>query len=226
MRVGILSHSFTSALRVYNEVCSLADCDCYIVISPSPTRSAAVSLAANVARITKAGGQSLKLFRSGRVVFLNGQLAAPSAVERLRDLKLDVGLHQTGIIYRSETIKAFRLGILNAHIGILPAYRGRSVMEWSLLQGDATGVTVFFIDEGIDTGERIVVSEKVDVSHCESVAAAKQYLFGLAGSFYRKALVKLMAGEAVQSNDGSGRRYYVMSKLFSGVVEGLLTTKN
>ena len=99
-------------------------------------------------------------------------------------------------------------------------------MEWSLLQGDATGVTVFFVDEGIDTGERIIIREEVDVSHCQSVTAAKQYLFGLAGSFYRKALVKLMAGETVQSNDGSGRRYYVMSKLFSGVVDGLLSTRN
>ena len=172
------------------------------------------------------GGQSLKLLRSGRLVLLNSQFDAPTSVERLRHLKLDVGLHQTGIIYRTETIKAFRLGILNAHIGILPAYRGRGVMEWSLLQGDATGVTVFFIDEGIDTGERIVVSEKVDVSHYRSVAAAKEYLFGLAGSFYRKALVKLMSGEAFQTNDGSGCRYYVMSKLFSGVVEVLLATKN
>jgi methionyl-tRNA formyltransferase len=226
MRVGILSHSFTSALRVYNEVCSLTECDCYIVISPSPHRSSAVSMAANIARITKAGGQSLKLFRSGRVVLLNARLDAHASVERLEELQLDVGLHQTGIIYRSETIKAFRLGILNAHIGKLPEYRGRSVMEWSLLQGDATGVTVFFIDEGIDTGERIVVSAEVDVSHCESVVVAKQYLFDLAGSFYRKALVKLMSEEALQTNDCSGRRYYVMSKLFSGVVESLLTTKN
>jgi methionyl-tRNA formyltransferase len=214
MRVGILAHSFTSALRVYNEVCSLKDCDCYIVISPSPRRSPALSIAANLARITKSGGKAFKLLRSGKVVLLNGRFDSPTSVEQLKRLQLDVGLHQTGIIYRKETIQAFRLGILNAHIGILPAYRGRSVMEWSLLQGDATGVTVFFVDEGIDTGERIVVYEQVDVSHCNSVTAAKQYLFGLAGSFYRKALVKLIAGEAFQTNDGSGQRYYVMSKLF------------
>jgi hypothetical protein len=38
-------------------------------------------------------------------------------------------LHATDVIYRTETLQAFRLGILNAHIGVLPRYRGRSVME-------------------------------------------------------------------------------------------------
>ena len=222
MRIGVLTHSFTSALRVYDEVCSVAGCDCYILLSPSPNRLAPVSLAANLARIVRSGAPAVHLLRSGKVIFFTEQFDAAASVKRLRDLQLDVGLHQSGIIYRKDTINAFRLGILNAHIGILPEYRGRSVMEWSLLQGDPTGITVFFVDEGIDTGEQIVVSENVDVSQCASVSEAKNYLFDLAGSFYRKALVKLMSGEPGQRNDGSGHRYYVMSKLFSDVVDGLL----
>src|SRR6185503_5469133 len=103
MRVGVLTHSFTSALRVYDEVCSVTGCDCYIVIGPSPTRSAPVSIAANVARITRAGAQSFKLWRSGKIVLLNQQFDAAASVKRLRDLQLDVGLHQSGIIYRKDT---------------------------------------------------------------------------------------------------------------------------
>jgi len=157
------------------------------------------------------------------LIFLHGPLHDPKSVDTLKKLNLDVGLHKAGVIYRDVTIDAFRLGILNHHIGILPAYRGRSVLEWSILQGDPVGITVFFIDTGIDTGGRILLSEEVDISSCRSVTEAKQYLFSLDKVFFRRALALLSEGnQAFQLNDGSGRRYFVMSKLFTGVVEQLL----
>ena len=85
------------------------------------------------------------------------------------------------------------------------------------------GITVFFIDTGIDTGGRILLSEEVDISSCRSVTEAKQYLFSLDKVFFRRALALLSEGnQAFQLNDGSGRRYFVMSKLLTGVVEQLL----
>ena len=151
----------------------------------------------------------------------------PRSIVRLKALNLDVGLHKSGVIYRKATINAFRLGILNPHIGILPAYRGRSVMEWSLLQGDPTGIFVFFVDSGIDTGERIVHSEQVDVSNLGSAGEAKRFLFDLDGKFFRKALELLQSENPVYTtNDCSGRRYDVMSKLFLEVVEDLLERQN
>jgi folate-dependent phosphoribosylglycinamide formyltransferase PurN len=87
-----------------------------------------------------------------------------------------------------------------------------------LLQGDPTGISVFFVDAGIDTGERIVLSETVDVSRCRTVAEAKQYLFDQDAKMYRRAIEMLQKNEAsFQTNDGSGKRYYVMSKLFQDV---------
>jgi methionyl-tRNA formyltransferase len=158
-----------------------------------------------------------------KVVFMPKAIDHPDSVAQLVKMKLDVGLLKSGTIYRQPTIDAFRLGILNPHIGILPEYRGRCVMEWSLLKGEPTGITVFFIDAGIDTGERVVISEEVDVSHCKTIAEAKQYLFGLDAKFFRRALTKLNDPNfAFQTNDGSGKRYYVMSKLFQGVVLNIL----
>jgi methionyl-tRNA formyltransferase len=96
-------------------------------------------------------------------------------------------------------------------------------MEWSLLNGDPVGITVFFIDAGIDTGERIVFSEEVDVSYCKTIDEAKQYLFDLDAKFFRRALEKLSEPDfAFQTNDGSGKRYYVMSKLFQEVAQTIL----
>lgn len=179
--------------------------------------------------IAKAGRRdSLRLALAGRVVALSNALDHPKSLARLEKLKLDVGLHKSGTIYREPTINCFRLGILNSHIGILPRYRGRCVMEWSLLQGDRVGISVFFIDSGIDTGERIVLSEPVDISHCKSVAEAKQYLFDFDAVFYRRALESLRSDDiAYRINDGSeSRRYYVMSRLFLDVVERCLVLGN
>ena len=92
----------------------------------------------------------MRLTLAGKVVYLRKALDHPQTIARLRKLNLDLGLHKSGNIYRRATISSFRLGILNAHIGLLPKYRGRSVMEWALLQGDAIGISVFFVDEGID----------------------------------------------------------------------------
>jgi len=128
------------------------------------------------------------------------------------------------VIYREPTISAFRLGILNAHIGILPKYRGRSVVEWSILQGDRTGVTVFFIDSGIDTGGRIVLREFIPSDGWKDVGALKNMLFGCDARLYRQALEALMSSEfRFDSNDISkGRRYYVMSKMLTQGVNEIL----
>jgi hypothetical protein len=70
-------------------------------------------------------------------------------------------------------IDAFRLGVLNAHMGLLPAYRGMNVAEWAALEGAPVGCTVHLIDTGIDTGP-ILATREVDISGCGSIAALRQ----------------------------------------------------
>ena len=228
MRTGILAHSFSSAFAIYRAVKDVPGQEVFILLSPSPHRSARSSHLANVARLilTALKGldfKPLQLFTSGRLIFLRGPFHDQDSLDTLKKLRLDVGLHKAGVIYRDVTINTFRLGILNHHIGILPAYRGRSVVEWSILQGDPVGITVFFIDTGIDTGARILISEEVDISGCKSVAEAKAHLFDLDKVFFPRALALLHDSKpSFQLNDGSGRRYFVMSKLFQEAVEQLL----
>ena len=228
MRIGILAHSFSSAFAIYQAVEEVPGHDVFIILSPSPHRSTLTNHLANLTRVGSASlkgfdSKPLQLLTSGRLIFLRHALHDERSVATLRSLKLDVGLHKTGVIYRDVTIDAFSLGILNHHIGILPAYRGRSVVEWSILQGDPVGITVFFVDTGIDTGSRVLISEKVDISSCRSVTEAKKYLFDLDRVFFPKALALLSDSKPTLGvNDGSGRRYFVMSKLFQGVVDQLL----
>lgn len=229
MRAGILANSLPAALRIYDEARRVAGCEPFVILCPAAGESGTRALARHLGRLVLRRGRlkSLGLVLGRRVLLLRQPLDHPQSIARLNNLKLDVGLHKAGTIYREQTIAAFRLGILNPHIGLLPAYRGRNVMEWSLLEGQPAGLTVFFIDSGIDTGRRIVLREEVDVSHCTSVAEAKQYLFDLDAVFFRRALERLRAESFEYAvNDGSGRRYYVMSKLFRSVVEKLIEAES
>jgi Formyl transferase len=157
---------------------------------------------------------------AGRLIVCPGPLTRAESIERIRRLAPQIGLHSMEVIYRDPVIAASGMGILNAHIGMLPDFRGRSVFEWSLLYGRTTGTTVFFIDGGIDTGSRIVAFFPVAAFPGKTLASAKRHLFSLAPRMYRAAIDLVGQGAPMQVNDTSqGKRYYVMSGLFLRAVE-------
>lgn len=48
-------------------------------------------------------------------------------------------------------------GTFNLHASLLPQYRGAAPINWAIINGEpSTGVSTFFIDEKIDTGEMIL----------------------------------------------------------------------
>lgn len=220
MRAGILVNSLPAALTIYDELKRVPHCAVLVLLSPAPNGSS--GLARHLARLflRRGGLRSLWLVLGRKVIRFRKPLTHPKTLTRLKGLELDVGLHKTGEIYRQSTIDAFRLGILNPHIGMLPRFRGRNVMEWSVLKGEPVGITVFFIDSNIDTGERIVLSEEIDISDCRSLSEARQRLFNLDAVFFRRA-IELLGSEGFEYklNDGSGHRYYVMSRLFRRAAE-------
>ena len=57
-----------------------------------------------------------------------------------------------------------KLGTFNLHASLLPDYRGAAPINWAIINGETeTGVTTFFIDDKIDTGE-IILQEKVAIT--------------------------------------------------------------
>lgn len=56
-----------------------------------------------------------------------------------------------------------RFGSICFHPSLLPKYRGRSAINWTLIKGETkTGITLFWVDEGIDTGP-ILLQKEVEV---------------------------------------------------------------
>jgi hypothetical protein len=107
--------------------------------------------------------------REGLPVVEVDSLDAAQGIEAVRELRPDLAIHAGAGILRDPILRIPRLGTLNAHMGLLPRYRGVNVAEWAALAGDAVGCTVHFIDPGIDTGPIAAVRE-VEIAGATSVA--------------------------------------------------------
>jgi methionyl-tRNA formyltransferase len=86
-----------------------------------------------------------------------------------------------------EIIKIPPLGIINFHSSLLPRHAGMHPVFWTIWYGDKkTGMTVHFIDEGIDTGD-IIFKTEVDVKLGDTVELLYDRIFDssipLAGKF-------------------------------------------
>ncbi|HLW30199.1 MAG TPA: methionyl-tRNA formyltransferase [Brumimicrobium sp.] len=61
-----------------------------------------------------------------------------------------------------------KMGTFNLHGSLLPQYRGAAPINWAIINGEnETGVTTFFIDEKIDTGQ-IIESRKMSIGENET----------------------------------------------------------
>lgn len=89
---------------------------------------------------------------------------APNFLNKIKSLNLDlivcVNFDQ---ILKKDIINLPTIGCINTHASLLPKYRGRAPLNWAMINGEEySGVTVHFIDEGIDTGD-IILQEKIKI---------------------------------------------------------------
>jgi methionyl-tRNA formyltransferase len=62
-------------------------------------------------------------------------------------------------ILKEDFLRVPPKGTINCHAGALPFYRGRNVLNWVLINDEKSfGVTVHYVDKGIDTGDIMVMS--------------------------------------------------------------------
>lgn len=76
-------------------------------------------------------------------------------IEAVKEKEIDwlfiIGWSQ---IAKKEVLDAPKKGCIGMHPTLLPRGRGRASIPWAILKGlDKTGVTMFCLDEGVDTGD-------------------------------------------------------------------------
>ena len=93
-------------------------------------------------------------------------------------------------IARERVLAAPRLGVLGMHPTLLPVGRGRAAIPWAILKGlERTGVTLFKLDGGVDTGDildQIAIPLRPDTDASELYAAVDAAHVMLMKSAYPK----------------------------------------
>jgi methionyl-tRNA formyltransferase len=95
--------------------------------------------------------------------FKSTTLDSPEIITALNGLDTGISVNWINII-KEKHIKLFRHGILNAHLGDLPRYRGNACPNWAIIQGEKEVVLTIHLMEGdiLDSG-RIIVQEKYQI---------------------------------------------------------------
>ena len=111
-------------------------------------------------------------------------------------------------IFKSPIIKLAPKGCINLHTALLPKYRGLMPTFWVMKNNEEkTGVSVFFVDEGIDSGP-IIVQTEVEIGN-----RTQEELIMYTKKLGMEAIAKsidLIQKEKVQliKNDDSQKTYF------------------
>lgn len=85
-------------------------------------------------------------------------------------------------------------GTFNLHASLLPNYRGAAPINWAIINGETkTGVTTFFIDEKIDTGN-IILQEEVSIGKDTILGELYHELMTVGSSLVVKTVQQIKKG--------------------------------
>ena len=122
--------------------------------------------------------------------------AAPINVEYLKGNSIDF-LVSYGYrhIIQKPVIEHLQGRIVNLHISLLPWNRGADPNLWSFLEDTPKGVTIHYVDEGLDTGDIIAQKELFFDEEYETLATTYEKLNDAIVELFREYWPKIMDGQ-------------------------------
>lgn len=100
-----------------------------------------------------------------------------------------------GVIVPKVVLDYPSYGCINVHASLLPKYRGASPIVSSILNGEEeTGITIMYMDEGIDTGN-IIMSRSIKIENDDNSLSLSNKLSELGANLLIDTLPKIFEGE-------------------------------
>lgn len=142
----------------------------------------------------------------------------------LKALRPSYGVFTGGGIIREKTLETFEHGIIHAHPGILPQYKGMDVVQWAVLEGryDAIGSTCQIMSPALDAGA-LLSNDLIDSTASKSLndlrtAVVERKIDLLAATCSGFVSGRITATEHPES----GRQYMLMHPRLVEVVSYIL----
>jgi methionyl-tRNA formyltransferase len=116
-------------------------------------------------------------------------------VEELRSLKADLQIVVAFRMLPEVVWNMPPMGTFNLHASLLPQYRGAAPINWAIINGDTeTGITTFFLQHEIDTGE-VIQQVRIPIADEDNVEVIHDKLMMLGGRLVTETVDAILAGE-------------------------------
>jgi methionyl-tRNA formyltransferase len=147
-------------------------------------------------------GHTLPIFQPERI-------KREEAVREIRQLAPDVIVVMAyGQILPRSVLEIPRVACLNLHASLLPRHRGAAPIQAAILAGDhESGMTVMYMDEGLDTGD-VLLQSRLEIAPAETGGSLHDRLAEIAPDALREALVQLRRGSAPRVPQNSAEATY------------------
>ena len=97
-------------------------------------------------------------------------------------------------LLKNEIIKIPDIGVFGSHPTLLPKYRGRAPIPWTIIKGlKKSGLTFFWIDEGIDNGD-ILDQKEFFISENEDATSLMEKITETGKIMLKENLIKIQEG--------------------------------
>ena len=135
--------------------------------------------------------------RLGVPLFKHRNVNSCDFIQMIKEFDVDINVSMSfNQILKKEIREIAPLGFINCHAGALPFYRGRNILNWVLINGEKEfGVTVHYVDDGIDTGD-IILQQMVEISPDDRYGDLLEKAYIACADTLYKALCQLKQGTA------------------------------
>ena len=136
----------------------------------------------------------------GLKIFQPLNLKADEFINQMKNVNADVFVVVAFRMLPAVIWKIPPLGTINLHASLLPDYRGAAPINWAIINGEKrTGVTTFFINEIIDTGD-IIKKRGVDINDEMSAGELHDKLMHVGADLMNDTLTDLSNGKLESKN--------------------------
>ena len=128
------------------------------------------------------------------LVLDGSRLQEPAVLRQVQELKADMAISVLfGYVLRTAFLELFPKACINLHPALLPYNRGTYPNVWSIVDGTPAGVTLHYVDEGMDTGD-VIAQKQVLVKVTDTGATLYHRLEAEALDLFRASWPQVRAG--------------------------------
>lgn len=158
------------------------------------------------------------------------QLREPATLQAIEALGAEIAVSvYFGYILKPVFLDLFPKGCINLHPSLLPYNRGAHPNVWSIVEGTPAGVTLHYVDSGIDSGD-IIVQREVAVEAVDTGATLYRKLENAACSLFAESWPAVQSGRAPRHPqprlDGTAHRVKDIRQLDELVLDQTYTARD